>query len=170
MRAYRTVRTAVFIYDCSRLLFLLTLVTAFYSGPAGFEDAGRSFPWMMYAAPNALFPLMSFFLLIRFEISKAYIPLYISGKILSLLCMFLWMGFSLYRQFPPPPEEAWAFQRLAEAFLDILYRMGWAFFLGAADLGSVLGMTLLGRTTKQGACVSLPPEALPVKTAEEGAG
>ncbi|MDR1307927.1 MAG: hypothetical protein LBK74_10190 [Treponema sp.] len=123
----RTVRTAVVIYDCSRLLFLVILLAAFTgSGPAGlFRGMGRNLPFMMYAAPQALFPLMSFFLLIRLEISKPYIPLYITGKAIGIMCLIFWLAAA----FGPAGE--------------IPRSMSWALFMGAADLGTILGMVLL---------------------------
>jgi hypothetical protein len=125
--SYRILRTVVVIYDCSRLLFLLTLLGAVMgSGSPGlFRSTGLNLPFMMYAAPHALFPLMSFFLLIRLEISKAYIPLYITGKGFCILCLTAW---------------------LTEAFRSaggMLRPMLWALFIAAADLGTVLGTVLL---------------------------
>jgi hypothetical protein len=134
MREYRTVRTAIFIYDCSRLLFLLSLLSVFLSfnpaGPMGmFQGLTQSamsisFPFLVYAAPNALFPLMSFFLMIRFETSKAYIPLYMTGKIIALSAAVMWFFF--------------IFTRVRELPRTALP----AFVLGIADIGSLLGMTL----------------------------
>ncbi|MDR2663103.1 MAG: hypothetical protein LBC31_08915 [Treponema sp.] len=125
---HRTVRTAVVIYDCSRLLFLVTLLAAFMGpGPAGlFRSMGRNLPFMMYAAPQALFPLMSFFLLIRLEISKPYIPLYITGKAICILCLTFWLAPAALG-----PEGG------------IPRSLSWTFFMGAADLGTILGMALL---------------------------
>jgi hypothetical protein len=129
---HRTVRTVVVVYDCSRLLFLLFLLTAFTgSGPAGmFRGAGGNLPFMMYAAPHALFPLMSFFLLFRLEPSKAYIPLYITGKAFCILCLILWLTFSPAGEIP--------------------YPMLWPVFIGAADLGTILGMVVLQSTFSRG--------------------
>ncbi|MDR1929874.1 MAG: hypothetical protein LBQ44_04505 [Treponema sp.] len=135
MKEYRAVRTIIFIYDCSRLLFLLSLISAFLfvnpAGPAGmFRGSpgimGLSFPFLVYAAPNALFPLMSFFLMVRFELSKAYIPLYITGKLIVLSAAAVWFFFVLTRT-----------KELPRTALPV-------FMMGAADLGSVLGMSLLG--------------------------
>jgi hypothetical protein len=140
-RSRITVRTAVFVYDCSRLLFLLTLLTAYLGpGPVSmFQDAGGTLPYMMYAAPQALFPLMSFFLLIRFEFSKAYIPLYMTGKILCLLCILVWMFFTIQKMRELPQF------------------MVWSFFISAADIGSIMGMVLL--QMQQSASADLPQSA-----------
>jgi hypothetical protein len=139
-RPYPMVRTAVFVYDCSRFLFLLALLTA-HLGPAGMFQGSNNLPHMMYAASQALFPLMSFFLLIRFDFSRAYMPLYITGKILCLLCILLWILFT--------------FQRIRE----IPRFVTWSFFIGAADFGTITGMVLLQQAySASGGSYSQPEE------------
>ncbi|MDR2072923.1 MAG: hypothetical protein LBP60_05785 [Spirochaetaceae bacterium] len=129
------VRAAIFLYDCSRLFFLLILTGAL-SGPLGmFRGVDQTFPYMTLAAPNALFPLMSFFLLFRFEISRPYLPLYISGKTLGLLSILLWLFF-LFSQAGP--------SGLLELMdQDSARPMAWIFLTGIVDLGTILGMILL---------------------------
>jgi hypothetical protein len=156
---------AVFTYDCGRLLFLITLLMAYAAanqGAAGFfQGSGMIFPYVMYAAPNALFPLMSFFLLIRFTSSRTYIPLYLTGKGLSFFCTFLWLFFSLPR------------------LREMPQLMLWPFALAAADLGTLVGMVLLQdapeETPSSGDAENLPgdtaePPALPAVKAAEGGG
>ena len=119
IKSLNPVPAAVFIFDCSRLFFLLWLLTRF-----PMLGLGRvNLPLMMYAAPNALFPLMSFFLLFRFDDFRAYIPLYIIGKILGLICILVWLLFTM-RRVP-----------------DVSGVM-WAVFLCAADIGTVMGTAL----------------------------
>ena len=60
-------------------------------------------------------------MLIRFSASGAYVPLYITGKVLSMLCLIIWIFFSLRQIFNTR---------------DIL----WAVFLFIAELGTVMGM------------------------------
>ena len=126
-RKFRLVPAVVFIYDCSRLLFLIVLLTDFLKPVV---DLGTvKVPLMMYASPSALFPLMSFFLLLRFEASRAYIPLYITGKFLSLLCIMIWVIFSF---------------RQVVNVSDVL----WGVFFSAADLGTIMGiLTATGKNT-----------------------
>ncbi|MDR2551867.1 MAG: hypothetical protein LBD31_01685 [Treponema sp.] len=142
------VRASLFVYDCSRFLFLLLVFLALNPGGSGpFQNPAGVFPHVMYAAPNALFPLMSFFLLIRFGLSRAYIPLYATGKALCVLCLFIWLILAIrwFRQIP----------RL----------LVWPFFIGAADLGSVMGAFLLhGSAAGEGGGI-LPD---PVETARGG--
>ena len=121
-----TLRFTLFVFDCLRLSFLLNLLAAFIGASAdleGFEAAnGLRFPYMVYAAPNALFPLMSLFLLIRLAESKAFIPLYISGKAITAAALTVWIVMNGERR---------------ELFL-------WAFFLGAADIAAAAGAALIG--------------------------
>ena len=118
-KSFRLVPAVIFIYDCSRLFFLVALLM-FFLRP-GLESGIAKFPLLVYTSPNALFPLMSFFILIRINYSRAFIPLYITGKSLSLLCMMLWILFSL--RFTPNSAV-----------------LKWAVSLSAADLGTIMGM------------------------------
>ncbi|MCL1814322.1 MAG: hypothetical protein FWG27_00650 [Treponema sp.] len=129
---------AVFVYDCSRLVFLLLVV---YLRPG--VDFG--FPLMMFIAPNALFPLMSFFLLIHFDglslqLRRAYIPLYITGKFLAALCVTIWLLFSL-RQMPNPS--------------NVLL----ALCICGADLGTIMGMALRNEDNPQ----EMTVQEMPIK-------
>ena len=117
IKKFRLVPASVFIFDCSRFFFLLKLLQL-NSGPF---IGSIHLPLVMYASPNALFPLMSLFLLIRFDVSGAYIPLYITGKILAMLCLAVWMFFALEYIFGAD-------------------KIMWAVFLCAADLGTIMGM------------------------------
>jgi hypothetical protein len=159
MREYRTIRASVFIYDCSRLLFLLSLLVNFLSfdpaGPSGLFQGPQvnfmaGFPFLLYAAPNALFPLMSFFLLIRLKPSKAYIPLYIAGKAIVLSAAAAWFFFAFSRGLP-------------RVVLPV-------FVLGAADLGSILGMAVLNDGLRETAAPELPGETPEEEIQPEQAG
>lgn len=120
-KSSRLVSAAILFFDGSRLLFLLTLLTA-YTQPAEMIKNG-SFPFILYAAPNALFPLMSLFVFTHPGASAAYKPLYITGKSLSVLCMALW-------------------------FLELITFPGinyiiWTAFIGIADISTIAGMAVL---------------------------
>ena len=117
----RLVPLVVFVFDCSRLLFLVALSGVFLRPGPDFKSI--NLPLMMFVSPNALFPLISFFLLIRFDISKAYIPLYITGKALCLVCLVAWLFFTLRQIF---------------SIREIL----WSVFLSAADLATIMGIAL----------------------------
>jgi hypothetical protein len=92
---------------------------------------------MVYAAPGALFPLMAFFLLIRPGESTAFVPLYITGKVISAATIAGWALFAFIRLGGFPP-------------FMLLF-----FFLGAADLTTIAGTALLnlrGSAPKAGFC------------------
>ena len=118
-RNFRIVPGVVFIYDCFRLFFIMALLMLFLK--PGTDHRALRIPFVMFASPNAFFPLMSFFLCIRFDASKAFIPLYITGKALSVLCAGVWVIVLFQAVFAKP---------------DII----WVVFLCAADLGTVMGM------------------------------
>ena len=120
-KGFRLVTAAIFVYDCSRLAFLISLLRNYLDTNP--DSGSLTIPYMMYAAPNALFPLMSFFLFIRLDLYRLYIPLYITGKVLALLCMLIWLLFTLQ-------------------YLFDTYRILWAVFFCAADLGTIMGMVL----------------------------
>jgi hypothetical protein len=152
-RTFRLVPAAVFIYDCSRFFFLIALLSVYLK--TGLEFNSVNFPMVMFVSPNALFPLMSFFLLIRFKEYKAYIPLYIMGKFLGMLCIMIWLLVMLGLVFNAR---------------EIL----WAVFLGAADLATIMGTIMLSDDKPQ---VNTIAETTPVsqaapvsQTAAEGGG
>jgi len=120
-KGFRLVTAAIFVYDCSRLAFLISLLHSHLSTAP--DSGSLTIPFMMYTAPNALFPLMSFFLFNSLDLYRSYIPLYITGKILALLCMLIWLLFTLQ-------------------YLFDTYKILWAVFFCAADLGTIMGMAM----------------------------
>jgi hypothetical protein len=54
------------------------------------------FPYMVYVVPNALFPLMTYFLWMRFSIYKTYLTLYMAGKTIFVVSVVGWCIFSFY--------------------------------------------------------------------------
>ncbi|MDR0402337.1 MAG: hypothetical protein LBH35_01965 [Treponema sp.] len=147
-----TLRLGILFYDCLRVFFLLALlagVTGDLSGPGGMFQGtpdGMRFPYMVYAAPNALFPLMSFFLLIRPGESAAFIPLYTTGKAISLAAFAAWVlsAFTRLHGFPPG--------------------MFLFFFLGAADIITMAGMFVFRFASYSGA----PEPGFCQETGKEG--
>ncbi|MDR1506187.1 MAG: hypothetical protein LBI67_03705 [Treponema sp.] len=125
-----TLRLAIFLYDCLRVFFLLALLAIAAGDPSGpggmFQGAPDviRFPHVLYAAPNALFPLMSLFLFMRPAGSMAFIPLYITGKAVATAALSGWVLFACLKPQGLPP--------VALLFL----------FLGAADVTSMAGMAL----------------------------
>ncbi|MDR2144230.1 MAG: hypothetical protein LBP29_07665 [Treponema sp.] len=132
-----TLRLGIFFYDSLRIFFLLALlvrVTGDPSGPGGMFQGtpdGMRFPYIIYAAPNALFPLMAFFLLIRPAESAAFVPLYITGKIISMAALAGWVLFAFLKLRSLPP-------------FILLF-----FCLGAADITAAAGTALLNLTPRK---------------------
>jgi hypothetical protein len=124
-------RILLFVYECVRLLFLLGVLILFLDGPGGpagmFQGASMEmeFPFTAYIAANILFPLMAFFLLIRFAESLPYIPLFITGKAIFILVFAVWTAF------------------LGARSGGIPYRWTWAFFLFITDLASIANAAML---------------------------
>ena len=143
---FRMVPAVIFIYDCSRLLFLV-MVSGFFLRPEP-DLKTINFPLMMFVSPNALFPLISFFLLIRFDVSKAYIPLYITGKALCLVCLTVWLFFGLRH-------------------ILSIREIPWPVFLCAADLVTIMGIALQGIESPHGNSVVEAPRTN-VQAAEGG--
>ncbi|GHV28524.1 hypothetical protein AGMMS4952_12410 [Spirochaetia bacterium] len=120
MEPYRPLRLILFIYDFIRLVAMARI--------GGFE--GGVF---LYAVPNALFTLMSFFLLLRLDTYKPYIPLYLAGKILAVVAFFSWLIFSSSQI----------------QIIDSLL-LGAVLLLAAGDILTVLGGTILKKRISGG--------------------
>ncbi|MDR3146167.1 MAG: hypothetical protein LBU21_07810 [Treponema sp.] len=96
MNVYRPLRLALFIYDGIRLLLLIgfwAVLLPFFEADAA--EAGGMLPVLVYTAPNALFPLMTLFLWLRFSAYDAYITLYIAGKAVIVAAGLGWLLFTL---------------------------------------------------------------------------
>jgi hypothetical protein len=82
MDIYRPLRVILFVYELLRLVILMVL---------GFTPVTPlTFPWPMYAVPNALFPLMALFLLLSPPVYRVYLPLYVAGKAIALSAALGW--------------------------------------------------------------------------------
>jgi hypothetical protein len=130
MEVYRPLRLTLFIYDSIRLLLLIgfwVILLPFLGGEAA--ESGRMLPISVYAAANALFPLMTLFLWLRFSTHKAYITLYMAGKAVIVAAGLGWLFFTL------PGIDEDRFRR---------YVVGmWVLFLIIADLLSLAGCLAL---------------------------
>jgi hypothetical protein len=141
---YRPLRIGLFIYDVVRMLVMLDVLVARI--PLGEEAGLRWFPYLVYAAPNAIFPLMGLFLLIRPEAYRPFTHLYIAGKSVSLVSALGWIAFPFRAALASNlPSEAASFRGLLTALL--LYRE-WLFALGGILLLIVLdALSLLGEAS-----------------------
>jgi hypothetical protein len=126
----RSLRVSILIYDLLRLLGVLWILPAVMNPP---EPKGSiNFPLMVYAAPNALFPLMGFFLLIKLEESRPFASLYMAGKAVVITANLGWFFFSLGQ----------LSRALIEDTVVILFTLGFLLLLAVLDALSVLGMSM----------------------------
>ncbi|MDR2393893.1 MAG: hypothetical protein LBD93_07045 [Treponema sp.] len=126
-------RILLFVGELFRLFLLLgafTVLGPLYEISGGGVFSNRLFPYVVYVVPNALFPLMTYFLWIRLSLYRSYIPLYIAGKTITLVSLMGWVFFS--------------FQGIIAA-LNRGTRgiLGFTLLLIVADIFSVLGGALL---------------------------
>jgi hypothetical protein len=131
MAVYRSLRVSIFVYDLLRLLGMLWVLPLLILTPQA--ESGFSFPLFVYTAPNALFLLAVFFLLVRFEEYRSYAYLYIAGKAVAVTANLGWFFFSLRKLAPA----------LAEYALGALAVLGFLLLLACLDALSVLGMSAL---------------------------
>ncbi|MDR0554549.1 MAG: hypothetical protein LBG76_07115 [Treponema sp.] len=98
MEVYRPLRAVLFGYDCVRLLLIVGFILPVVPFPG--ISGGMTFPYLVYAAPNALFPLMSLFVWRRFSTHRSYIMLYTAGKSIVLAAALGWILSSWRELFP----------------------------------------------------------------------
>ncbi|MDR2069590.1 MAG: hypothetical protein LBP71_06950 [Spirochaetaceae bacterium] len=68
---------------------MISLLSFFGLSPEG--GAGGVFPYLAYAVPQALFPLMTLFIWLRYPAYESYIFLYIAGKTIGIVSVFAWI-------------------------------------------------------------------------------
>jgi hypothetical protein len=146
MKEYRTLRAALCIYDWLRLLLMISILTGFGAlqsageGSEGIAFVTGGVPFLVCTAPNALFPLMSLFLWLRFHPYRIYIPLYIAGKVIVLAALGGWLFFLLQSNpFSGTVSLRWFLSPFREMSGPVL--QGFLFFI--ADALSILGMAVL---------------------------
>jgi hypothetical protein len=87
MEPYKPLRAGLFVYESLRLLFLAAVFAVLR------PDGAVGFPWLVYAAPNALFTLMALFLWLNISRYGVYLPLFLAGKLISLFSILGWSIF-----------------------------------------------------------------------------
>lgn len=132
------------LYECIRLLVLIWVFNVFLPG----DEAGI-FPWLVYAVPNALFPLIALFLWRQVSRYGVYVPLYISGKCITLASIagywfFSWRNVFTALQLRNPGVSA---------------ALGSLLFLLAGDLFSIAGGLALFRKLPASRGADVPVKA-----------
>jgi hypothetical protein len=131
MKLYRPLRISLFLYDLIRLILMISLFSVFGLSLAG-EETGV-FPYLVYAAAHALFPLMTLFLWLQYSAYESYIFLYIAGKAIGIVSIFAWIISSFQN----------ILVSLAAGTEGTPVIMGSALFLAAIDALSIWGGVLL---------------------------
>jgi hypothetical protein len=152
MEIYRSLRAALFLYEGVRLVVLAGVFSVW--DPGGGRGA---FPWLVFAAPNALFPLMALFIWRRFSRYGAYLPLYIAGKCVGLAAG---AGFFVFSR-----QDVYTAVYLREP--GILMILGSLLFLLFGDLFSAAGGLALAKKL-QG--IEKPGETAPAEAPVNAAG
>jgi hypothetical protein len=131
MGSYRPLRLVFFIYDFARLVVMTSLLMTFVQSTES-QDGGV-FPYVFYAVPNGLFPLMSFFLWVDPGAYRPFIPLYMAGKVLAVVSAFMWLMFSL-------PRISGSFFEAGQSTFVVA---GTALLLSVGDALSIFGGAIL---------------------------
>jgi hypothetical protein len=129
MSVFRPLKVVIFLYDLIRLPALLWVLPALLVMPETAGDIGV--PLAVYAAPNALFPLMALFLLLKPAEYRPFVPLYLAGKAAAVAANLGWFFASVGRLRAALPGGVYG----------VLYTLGFLLFLAVLDALSVLGMS-----------------------------
>jgi hypothetical protein len=130
MPVYRSLKVSILIYDLLRLFGILWILPGLMIVPEA--EGGIIFPLFVYGAPNALFPLMGFFLVVNVEDYKPFTFLYIAGKAIAITANLGWFFFSL----PRLPEA------LIANTLGTIFTLGFLLILAVLDALAVLGVSV----------------------------
>ncbi|MDR2194442.1 MAG: hypothetical protein LBP19_08270 [Treponema sp.] len=97
MNVYKPLRLVLFLYEIIRFIDMIKGVRLFsFINDLARPDMLQTLVWF---APNMLFPLMTFFLLISLDAYATYLPLYMAGKCVTLaLSVRLLVDTALYHQ------------------------------------------------------------------------
>jgi hypothetical protein len=125
MSVYKPLRVVLFVYELFRLLILLGAFVVVPMLTQPFE----TFPFLVYIVPNALFPLMVFFLLLDFFYYIPYLSLYMAGKTIAVVSIIGWY--------------------VTGAPLFDMITIGASFFIALFDALSILGGRVIQKKYKQ---------------------
>ena len=87
MEAFRPLRTVLCVYECLRLAFLVGVFVLLR------PEGEAAFPWLALITPGAMFPLITLFWRLNMARYRAYGPLYLAGKALSITTTMFWLFF-----------------------------------------------------------------------------
>ena len=130
----KILRVSIFASDLLRLLIIALSLTIFSQMQGGSSDG--FFPYLVYISSNALFPLISFFILLKPLENKNYLPLYMAGKTIAVILFYVWVIFSL-----PFDQVIIGRERIIQAMIIF----GGTILISFLDVLSILGAFLLKR-------------------------
>jgi hypothetical protein len=139
MDVCKPLRVILFSYELFRLLILAVLFAVF-SPPEGVVTGG-AFPYLVYVTPNALFPLMTFFMCLRPVEYRNYLPLYMAGKVVAVVAFYVW-GFFILK------ASILEYLRMANV-VETFALFGGSFVLNLCDMLSIFGIWILIKKTKR---------------------
>ena len=137
MNIGKPVRVILFLLDLARLFFLAAAFVLFTAIRIP-ENSGL-FPHLVYLSANALFPLITFFMLIKPLEYRNYVPLYIAGKTISVILFYIWAVLTL-------PYETGFVKR--ENFNDAVTLLGCVFLISLEDVISIFVTLLINKKTR----------------------
>jgi len=126
MTASRSLRTALCVYECMRLVFLAGAFVLLR------PEGEAPFPWLALIAPGAMFPLMALFWRLNMARYRVYGPLYLAGKAISVVTAMFWLFFL----------KSYMINELLFFDAALFVVPGIVFFL---MLGDILSVWLIGR-------------------------
>ena len=129
----KILRVSLFSIDLIRLLLIALSLAIYMHMREGIDDF---FPHLVYISSNALFPLISFFILLKPLENLNYLPLYIAGKTIAVILFYIWAVFSL--SFNPVLIGM-------ESYIMFLVIIGGAVFISLFDILTILGAFFLKR-------------------------
>ena len=83
MKIIQLVKPGLFIYECIRIMALITILILQRNEPGLFLK-------MIFASPAVLFPLMALFIWLDIDRYKAYLPLFTAGKCIGIFILLGW--------------------------------------------------------------------------------
>ena len=141
----RPLGTALFFYEIFRLLLLVVFL---FIIPSGSYDNGTFHPYIAFMSANALFPLITLFVLLKPEEYGNFLTLYMAGKIIGAVSFYSWEFLSF-------PRGTWGMPGLGaeistiENIVKSLVVFGGSMFVSLADIFSVWGAWTLKNKYRQ---------------------
>jgi hypothetical protein len=126
------------VYDVFRWLLMTGMLLVVAGAPTrgivigGAGNSLNSIPFLVYAAAPMIFPLMAFFLWQNKAVYRPFSYLYIAGKLISIVAVFVWC-FSTWRL------NGLIFLIRFSSRQDVLFQLVVPFF-SLLDVFSVLGI------------------------------